>query len=393
MAGKKRGHGEGSVYQLTDGTWRAALSVPQEQGGGRRTYRGKTRREAQRKLAAARRALDDGTLLLGGGQQTVGQYFASWLDATRPNVEEGTWLRDEQFVRCHITPALGHVRLTAFTAQHLQALYADRVEAGKLSPSTVHQIHVRLHKALADAERLGLVARNVAGRAVPPRLNHTEIRPLSREQARALLDATANDRLHIVYTLALASGMRQGELLGLRWADVDLEVGAVRVRAQLKQLRRGDGAWVLKATKTRRSRRQIALPAETVEALRAHRAAQAAERLRQGLAWGAGVTWASGDAGGVRELVFCTPVGRPLPPRSVLRHFKKALASAGLPDIRFHDLRHTAATLLLAARVNPKVVSEMLGHAGVAITLDIYAHVTPDMQQDAAATMGQVLYG
>lgn len=390
MAGMKRGHGEGSVYQITDGTWRASLTMPMGQGGGRRSFRAKTRQEVLRKLAAAKRAVEDGALPLGDARQTVGDYLASWLQAMRPNIEEGTWLRDEQYVRTHVAPFLGHLRLSAVTVQHLQALYADRMEAGGLSSTTVHHIHSRLHKAFADAERLGLVVRNVAERAVPPRARKVDIRPLTREQARELLAVTGSDRMSALYSLALASGMRQGELLGLCWPDVDLDAGVVHVRTQLKHEKDG---WTLRAPKTRRSRRQIAMPVAMAAALRAHRAAQAVERLRLGVTWGVDVAWASGGERACPELVFCTRAGRPIRARNLLRRFKQLLEAAGLPDIRFHDLRHTAATLLLAARVNPKVVSEMLGHASVAITLDIYSHVLPDMQQDAAATMGQVLFG
>jgi integrase len=172
--------------------------------------------------------------------------------------------------------------------------------------------------------------------------------------------------------------MRQSELLGLHWSEVDFDASLVRVRWQLK---REEGQWVLKQPKTRRSRRQIALSASTMEVLRAHRTAQVEERLRQGPAWED------------HELVFCTRLGRPLSARNIVRAFLGLLEKGGIRRVRFHDLRHTAATLLLASRVNPKVVSEMLGHASVAITLDIYSHVIPDMQQDAAAMMEQVLYG
>ena len=172
--------------------------------------------------------------------------------------------------------------------------------------------------------------------------------------------------------------MRQSEVLGLQWPEVDLDAGLVRVRWQLK---REEGQWVWKQPKTRRSRRQIATPASTVDVLRAHRAAQAEERLRRGAAWED------------HELVFCTRLGRPLSARNVFRAFQGLLDRGNIRRIRFHDLRHTAATLMLASRVNPKVVSEMLGHATVAVTLDIYSHVLPDMQQDAAAMLERVLYG
>ena len=177
--------------------------------------------------------------------------------------------------------------------------------------------------------------------------------------------------------LAVATGMRQSELLGLRWSDIDFDASVVRVRVQLKRLL--DGTWVLKEPKTRRSRRQVAIAQPALEALCQHRARQVEERLVVGPAWRD------------QDLVFSSGAGHPLFARNVVRSFKALLEKGALPDIRFHDRRHTCATLLLIARVNPKVVSEMLGHASVAITLDIYSHVIPDMQQDAAATMASLL--
>ena len=201
---------------------------------------------------------------------------------------------------------------------------------------------------------------------------------MSREDARALLDVASGERLEAWYVVAVATGMRQSELRGLRWKDVELDEGVLGVRMQLK---REDGQWVWKEPKTRRSRRQIALAVPLVDVLRRHRECQEGERAHGGPAWR--------DC----DLVFCNKVGGPLFARNLVRSFMLLLEKAAMPQIRFHDLRHTAATLLLSARVNPKVVSEMLGHASVSITLDIYSHVIPDMQQDAAAAMAWLLYG
>lgn len=330
----------------------------------------------QRKLAAARRSQEDG---LGqvAGQQTVAQYLAYWLEAIRPTIDHGAWKRHEEFVRLHIVPNIGNTRLSSLSAQQVQALYASRLASG-LSTSTVHHLHASLHKALKDAERLRLVARNVSTLVNVPRMAESEIHPLTHEEARIFLDIASGDRLYALYALALASGMRQSELLGLQWPEVDLDAGIVRVRWQLK---REDNHWVWKQPKTRRSRRQIALSSSVITALRTHRAIQEEERRRMGNAWED------------HQLVFSTQLGRPLSARNIYRAFQGILEKAAVSRVRFHDLRHTAATLLLAGRVNPKVVSEMLGHATVAITLDIYSHVLPDMQQDAAAILERVLFG
>jgi integrase len=371
----KRGHGEGSIYREKDGTWRAALTLSPEEGGGRRYFRGQTRQEVQQKLAAARRAQEDGLPQITG-RQSVEQYLISWLEAIRPTMDYSAWKRHSEYVHLHIIPGVGGIRLTRLTPQHVQSLYSERLSSG-LSPSTVHHLHATLHKALKDAERLRLVARNVTKLVNVPRMAESEIHPLSRDEAHILLDVASGERLYALYALALATGMRQSEVLGLQWPELDLDQGLARVRWQLK---REDGIWVWKQPKTRRSRRQIALSPSTVAALRMHQAAQEIQRTHAGTSWEE------------HELVFCTRLGRPLSARNVFRSFQVLLTKGSLPRIRFHDLRHTAATLLLAGRVNPKVVSEMLGHSTIAITLDIYSHVLPDMQQDAAATLEHLLY-
>jgi len=298
----KRGHGEGSIYRDQDGSWRAALTLGPESGGGRKYFRGSTRQEVQQKLAAARRAQEDG-LPQVTGRQTVEQYLTSWLETIKPTMDHSGWKRHGEYVRLHIIPAIGGIRLTALTPQHVQALYSDRLSSG-LSTSTVHHLHATLHKALKDAERLRLVARNVTTLVNVPRMAESEIHPLTRDEARILLDVASGDPLYALYALALATGMRQSELLGIQWTELDLDHALARVRWQLK---REEGVWVWKQPKTRRSRRQIALSPSTIVALRAHQAAQDLKRAR------AGTTWED------HELVFCTRLGRPLSARNVFR--------------------------------------------------------------------------
>jgi integrase len=221
-----------------------------------------------------------------------------------------------------------------------------------------------------------MLPRNVAALVTPPRINRKEIRTLSPEESRRFLAAIESDRLEALYVLAVTSGMRQGELLALRWTDVDLEAPAVSVHATLQRTR---GSLVFAPPKTSRSRRRVALTRAAVEALRRHRARQGAERLRAGTAWG--------DP----ELIFTNEVGQPLHGTYLTKLFQVALVRAGLPRLRFHDLRHTAATLLLGRGVHPKIASEMLGHSSVAITLDLYSHVTPTMQREAATEMDRAL--
>ena len=368
---KERGNGEGSIYQRGDGKWVAAVSLPR---GRRKVIYGRTRAEAAQKLTAALKAIQDGLPVLGE-RQTTGQYLATWLEGARPSVRAGTWERYESYVRVHIAPALGAVPLSRLSAQHLQRFYADRLESG-LSPASVGHLHAVLHRALGEAARFGLVARNVAGLVKRPRGAHKEMMALSPEQARAFLDAAHGERLEALYVLALSTGMRQGELLAIRWQDVDLDSATLQVKATLRRTREG---LTFGEPKTARSRRQVQLTPTAVTALRAHRARQIEERLRCPY-------WQ--DA----ELVFATEAGTPVERQNMMmRSFFPLLERAGLPRIRFHDLRHTAATLLLGQNVNVKVVSEMLGHSQIAITLDLYSHVTPGMQRQAVDALEAVL--
>lgn len=258
----------------------------------------------------------------------------------------------------------------------MQLFYAGKLREG-LSFSTVHHLHGVLHRALKDAVQLGLVQRNVTEQVRAPRRQRTEMTVLSEEQGNRLLAATRGDRFEALFVLALTTGMRQGELLALKWRGLDLDGGSLQVRATLQYTVDG---YRFSEPKTALSRRQIALPQMAIEALKLHHARQAEERLRLGPAWN--------DL----DLVFPNTIGHPMDGIHLLqRHFHPLLDKAGLPRMRFHDLRHTAATLLLGRGINPKIVSEMLGHSQIGITLGLYSHVTPHMQQQAADAMDAAL--
>lgn len=373
---RRRGHGEGTIRRRsTDGRWEARVTID----GVPRSFYGKSQQEALEKQRRAEQDREIGIARLDE-RQTVEQYLRSWLASYEATVRYETWRRASQYVELHIVPIIGPIKLSRLSPQHVQALYANRIREG-LSTSTVHHLHEVLHNALESALRFGLVARNVTSVVDVPRMRRHEMRCYSPEEARRLLMATeaSGNRLHALYVLAVSTGMRLGELLALRWKDVELDACVLRVTATLKRDKENQWAWA--EPKTRRSRRQIALSPIAVAALRAHHLRQYEERLKLGLAWT--------DYG----LVFATEAGTPLYGGNVYRAFQRLQVRAGLPTIRFHDLRHTCATMLLSARVNPKIVSEMLGHASVAITLDIYSHVLPDMQQDAATVMGNLLTG
>lgn len=371
--GGKRGNSEGSISKRADGRWQARITL---ENGTRKYFYGRTRQEVARLLAAAIRDRDHG-LPIVGERQTVSQYLKDWLERVRPTIKPKTYRSYEQLTRIHLIPALGRVSLAKLGPQHVQTLWARELEAGK-SPTTVRRLHMVLHKALADALRLGLVQRNVTELVDPPRAAQHEMLVLTPEQVHALLATAEDSRLEALYVLALSTGMREGELLALRWRDVDLDAASLQVRHTLQKLPHED--FVFAEPKTRRSRRKIVLPGAAVSALRKHRTRQLEERLQLGPIWD--------DL----DLVFSNTLGRPMDSSHLLhREFQPLLKRAGLPQVRFHDLRHTAATLLLSKGINPKIVSEVLGHASVAITLDLYSHVLPDMQQQAAAAMDAVL--
>jgi len=377
----KRGQNEGTICKRDDGRWVAALNLGYTVGkdGTRRRHRkwfyGATRREVQEALTKALRDHQQG-LPVAVEKQTVAQYLDRWLaDVAKPSLRPSTFTSYESYVRLHIKPALGHHQLAKLAPQHVQAFLNAKGASG-LSPRTVQYLRAILRRALGQALRWGLVARNVATLVDPPRSRRPEVRPLSPEQARAFLESVKGDRLEALWSVAVAVGLRQGEALGLRWDDVDLDGGTLRVRHAMQRV---GGKPTFVEPKTDRSRRTIALPASIVAALRAHKVRQLEERLLAGGRWH--------DWG----LVFPSTIGTPLDGANVTKRLQAHLERVGLPRQRFHDLRHCCASLLLAQGVHPRVVMEVLGHSQIALTMDTYSHVMPTMQREAAALMDGIL--
>jgi integrase len=370
--GTRRGNGEGSITRRSDGRWEARISL---EGGTRRSFFAKTRQEAARKLAEALRDRDKG-LPVVSERRTIAQYASEWQSSVAPTLGPTSIIRYDECLRLHILPYIGTTLLARLTPQQVQATYAKCLDMG-LSSTHVHMIHGVLHKMLNDAMRSGLVQRNVSEMVDVPRVRSHEMQVYTPEQARAFLEAARGHRLEALWILALSTGMRQGELFALKWANVDVETAILQVRGTLKRI---DSKLVILQTKTKRSRRRIALTPLACEALRKHHATQLEERLALGPAWQD------------KDLVFPNTVGNLYSLGDFhYRIFWPLIEKAGLPRIRFHDLRHTAATLLLLQGVHVKVVSEVLGHSSITITLDRYSHVLPDMQRDAALAMQRVL--
>jgi integrase len=380
---KKRGQNEGSIIHRKTkdgqyGRYEVRISVD---GRQRTVGYAWEADEAQRIKTAALRDRDRGMPFIGDNI-TLAQFAAEWLAMKRPDLKESAYRSYEAMLRVHILPTLGNKPLKKITPPELQRLYAARrgaTIAGKrtqrVSSATVRRAHEVVHNLLDDARRLGHVPINICDNVDPPKPERHTMRVLTADQVAAFLDAVQGDRLEALYILDLTTGMRQGELLGLRWQDVDLDSGMLRITSTL--YRRQGGEYLFTAPRTRESDRAIALAPMAVEALRAHRARQAQERL------------AAADGWQNFDLVFPLQNGSPIDGRNLLRYeFHRLLRQAGLPEIRFHDLRHTFATLLAehgpAYDVTLKDVSAALGHSSTKITGDLYTHVTTGMKRRVA---------
>lgn len=378
----KRANGEGSIYQRSDGKWVGSVSVNVEGKVKRKVFYGKTKTEVREKLQDALAEKKQGSLTLSV-QQTVGEYLDHWLEnIIKHTIRPRSYERYEAIVRLHLAPNIGKTKLQALNPQHLQKLYAKKLNEG-LSSTTVNAIHGMLHKALDDAVKTGLLARNVCDSVSPPRKLHNEIKPLNPVQIRKLLEAAKGHPNEALFVLALATGMRRGELLALKWQDVDFTNNTLQVRRTLSRLptqmgrERGE-LYVESEPKTKKSKRSIVIADFAIEALKKHRLRQEeAKKQAEDL-------WEDCD------YVFCTPFGSHLDPgHDALEGLKVLLKKAGLPEIRFHDLRHSAATLLLSKGVHPKIVQEILGHSEISMTMDIYSHVLPTMQKEAMEKLNQ----
>jgi len=375
----KRGNGEGfAPYKRKDGRWCARYTVYTTTGPKRKPVYGRTRAEAAEKLAKALADREGTRFTFDARNLTVGRYLARWLeDNVQGSVKPITYESYERLVRGHVNPALGHLKLKALTPPHVRALYRSKLEAG-LAPRTVQYIHAVLNRALKAAVNDSLIPRNVCKEVGSPKVQREEMQYLTREEVRVFFEAAREDRLEALYILAVTTGLRQGELLGLKWEDVDFEAGKISVQRTLSAAKNDS---TFNSPKRNKSRRGVKLATLAQEALRAHRERQLEEREKLDGLWQ--------DHG----LVFASTIGTPLNRHNVFgRSFKPLLNKAGLPHtVRFHDLRHTCATLLCSKNVNPKVVKEMLGHANISQTMDIYSHVLPNMQDEAAAAMESAL--
>jgi integrase len=386
MARKRRGRSEGSIFQRADGLWVGTISLGYDGAGRRkrRTIYGGTKGTVQAKIRALQTSADAGTL--GDvGRLTVGEFMTRWLENTaRPQIGAVTYQRYEILVRLHVKELLGGIQLGKLRATHVEAFYAQLERRGA-SASARKRVGTLLTTALRHAVRLKLISFNPATDVPKARPEHKEMLFLNESQVRRFLDVAQGRRLYALFALAVGTGMRQGELLALRWNEVDLDAGTVSVQRSLSQVK---GEFVVKEPKSRSSRRIITLPPFAADALRQHRVKMLAE-------------------GNIGAPVFCTRLGTYIEKTNLIRQcFRPVLEKANrtarakakddepalLPPIRFHDLRHTHATLLLSQGHSIKAVAHRLGHAKADVTLRVYAHVLPNDDQKLAEGLGR-LYG
>ena len=358
-------YGEGSIYERKDGRFSGYIVLENHK---RKYFYGKTKKEVLDKLKKAQREQEDG-MIVPGQRQTVKQFLEHWLENVQKlKIEFGSYLRYREMLDRYIIGSLGHIQLQKLKTEHIEAFYAQLSEKG-LAPRTLRMINAVLHSALQYAVKKKKLAKNVCDGIDLPRVTRYHIQPLSKEQAQQLLHAAKGHRLEALITVALATGMRRGELLALRWSDINFEIGSIQVQRTVNRFN-GHG-YIESEPKTAGSRRNIFLPQFVIDVLRIHQQKQLKDQLE------AGSSWVD------RDLVFCNIRGDFWNTNNMVQSFKKLVSSAGLPPMRFHDLRHSAATILLTMGVHPKIVQELLGHSQISMTMDTYSHVLPSMLRDA----------
>lgn len=393
---KKRAHGEGSIYQRKDKTWAGVTRYEDPETGERKRHfvYGKTRPEVVSKKKNFEDELSKG-ILPKAGKITVSQWLDTWLETYKKNsVKQNTYEGYKQIVNAHIKPKLGSNTLKGLRPDQVQKMLNDKLASGNLkqkgeplSPRQVEFIYSVLHSALERALKDGLVARNVCDAVEKPKQVKHEFIPWTVEQTNHFLSTMKDTRLFPLYMVAWGTGLRRAEILGLQWPDIDLNKGTLTVRRVYVRIK---GGHKFQEPKTKKSRRTIPLPDAVIEALKKWKKRQAREEMK----------WRGRHKDLPDEekpkynplkMVFCDEIGQPLQPDYISHHFKSDIETAKLPGIRFHDLRHGHATMLLELGEDLKVISDRLGHSTITLTADTYSHVREKLQREASSKLNQVL--
>ncbi|TPG74361.1 site-specific integrase [Brevibacillus laterosporus] len=353
--------------------WSFAISLGVDSETGKRkqiTKSGfKTKKEAEIACAEMITKYENGELTISK-KQTLGTYLEFWLENYAKNkLRSSTYGNHEIAVNSRIKPVLGAIDLDKLTPINVTK-YLSELQKENLSADYIKYLHSVLKKALNQAVKWQLISKNIMDNVDPPRLEQKEIITWSPEQANEFLAFAMKDKYYVAFVLAIYTGMRRGEILGLRWKDVDFEKAKISIQQTL--YRPANQGIIFQEPKTKSAKRRISIPDFVIQELKAHKARQNKNKLQYG------------EGYQDFDLIVSYDDGRPQDPRNLLRHYERLIKGCGLPSIRFHDLRHTHATMLLQLGEHPKVVSERLGHSRVGITMDVYSHVMPDMQKDAA---------
>lgn len=372
---RKRGNNEGTIYQLPSGKWRAQITL----NGHRLGATNSTRFEAKEWLRSIGNEVQNG-LTIRGAKLTFGEFLEDWLESVHARLTDSTWRTYSQLTRSYIAPALGKIKLRELSPSIIQRYYSQMVSDG-VGLRTVQKSHTVIHASLNAAMKLGMIGRNPDDATQPPKPVHKEMRFWNQEQVQHFLAFAkeSNDRNHALYFIALVTGMRQGELLALKWQDVDLEKETLTVKLTLHRM--PGGGLRLQKPKTKTSIRTIRLGKESVQVLVDHKELIAKEKYL------AGELWQNQD------YVFPSSIGSAMDASNLWKHFRQILKQSKLPAIRFHDLRHTAASLMLNNGVDVLVASRRLGHAKASITLDVYGHLIPSSQSGVADVLDRLVSG
>jgi len=375
-----RGNGEGTIFQRKDGKWQGAVTIgtdPQTGKQKRKYFYGDTRKEVARQMTNLKQKLFSGTYSEPSEMKLI-DWLNSWIEGRKSTLAYKTYKNYKTMIKNHLID-IGDTKLKDLRTRQVQKLLNDKLKNGKvygeggLSPRTVKYIYQTLHVALEQAVKENMIPRNICKAVeVPKKQEEKKLHTWDKRQVNKFLETTRDHKYFILHYLALNTGMRRGELLGLQWKDINLDKKRIEVK---RQLARTDKGLIFKKVKTKSGNRTIPITDDVVRELKQHKILQGEDRL------------ALGEAYQDNDLVGCNGIGNPIDPRNLVRDFKEIIEEAGLPEIRFHDMRHTFSTLFLQAGGSIKTLQQILGHSSITVTIDTYSHVTEEMLIDAERKM------